>query len=491
MAADRRAEDAPGRKAIIVAGMHRSGTSAMARVLSLSGGDMARLVIAAADDNPHGYWEPQEMVALNNEILAEMGSAWDDPFGYALDLRKAAAGFAEFLERAKSFVRSNYAEALMPIAKDPRASLLAPLWAEAFASGGYQPCFVIMVRSPLEVAESIAKRDGAPIAASMLTWLSNMMAVERDTRGMRRVFVAYDDLLADWQGVIDRISQRLEIGFSHSCAREIGTFVTTDARHHARSDADWTGRSDVWPGVVRAWEWFIAAARDAGEPSPFPHDVTDSFEALCRQMAPVRARDMDRASKENRALRSLIADREASALRLQAQVREYASAHEDVIADRLSADQRAQAALRELAEMSEQSRALSSKLSLSFETRRVAEQKIIGLEADMRASDQMRVRALEQAEELRVRCERGEQGLQKMAAEVESARAERDTLLTSIGEQQARLNGLESQKDRVEHQLWATQRDLEATRGRLEAVTSTRLWRSADVIRKILGRNGA
>jgi hypothetical protein len=48
----------PGAQALLVFGMHRSGTSALTRVLNLRGAALSRQMVAPKSDNPRGYWEP-------------------------------------------------------------------------------------------------------------------------------------------------------------------------------------------------------------------------------------------------------------------------------------------------------------------------------------------------------------------------------------------------------------------------------------------------
>ena len=50
--------------------MHRSGTSALSGSLSVLGVHQgANLVEAVEGDNPKGYWEPREVVSINNDIF--------------------------------------------------------------------------------------------------------------------------------------------------------------------------------------------------------------------------------------------------------------------------------------------------------------------------------------------------------------------------------------------------------------------------------------
>src|SRR5207245_289684 len=64
---------------VCIAGMHRSGTSMVAKVLHRAGvdlGDEADLM-PATSDNPDGFWEHVEFVRVNDEVLNELGGGWD------------------------------------------------------------------------------------------------------------------------------------------------------------------------------------------------------------------------------------------------------------------------------------------------------------------------------------------------------------------------------------------------------------------------------
>ena len=68
-------------KAVIVLGMHRSGTSALAGMLSLLGIQFGRSLFPPQADNPRGYWEHREIVDLDDRMLMALGSSWDDMRG--------------------------------------------------------------------------------------------------------------------------------------------------------------------------------------------------------------------------------------------------------------------------------------------------------------------------------------------------------------------------------------------------------------------------
>src|SRR3546814_15155293 len=65
---------------VLVLGMHRSGTSALTRVLNLLGVALGRqLMQAAAGNNETGFWEHQDAVDAHEALLAAFGMRWSDP----------------------------------------------------------------------------------------------------------------------------------------------------------------------------------------------------------------------------------------------------------------------------------------------------------------------------------------------------------------------------------------------------------------------------
>lgn len=301
--------------ALVVAGMHRSGTSAMARTLSLAGGALPERVILPGPDNPLGFWEPWEMVALSDEILADVGSSWDDIFVHAAeapawDRREA------YLNRARAFLVHNFGGRPMPVVKDPRASVLTRLWRAAFVGEGYRPIYVIMARHPLEVAGSLAARDGFPTAKSLLVWAGYMLAAERDTRGEARVFVAYPDLIADWRGVLDRVEAAAGVALPsrETAAAEIDRYLSGSHRHHEAQD-EALAALGVLPVIRTVHAWMQAAARgEAPDPAIMDAAATE-MDQLKATLGPVQDFEQRRAAEREASLGLGLADAEARLLR--------------------------------------------------------------------------------------------------------------------------------------------------------------------------------
>ena len=73
--------------AILVLGMHRSGTSALAGSLALTGVALGDDLLPANEGNVTGYWEHRRLIALNERVLASLGATWHDIRHGCADLR--------------------------------------------------------------------------------------------------------------------------------------------------------------------------------------------------------------------------------------------------------------------------------------------------------------------------------------------------------------------------------------------------------------------
>ena len=121
------------RTALIVLGMHRSGTSLLTRVLSLMGADLPETLIGPSPNNPTGYWESRALRDFNDRLLELTGSRWDDwralPEGW-----ERSPNVAEFAEEAAGLLDSEFGSSRFLVLKDPRVSRLMPFWATVLLS---------------------------------------------------------------------------------------------------------------------------------------------------------------------------------------------------------------------------------------------------------------------------------------------------------------------------------------------------------------------
>ena len=283
-----RAKASPGpsqpRPAYLVLGMHRSGTSAATQLLALAGANLPGQVMAGDEHNEKGYFEPWRIAVFNDARLRAGGGAWDDPFSHPY-VTLPDAEEADWRARAAALFAEEYAGATIPLLKDPRVSVLAPLWRPVLEEAGFSLRCVIPVRHPMAVAGSLARRDGFPVAKSVLLWTAYMLAAEAGSRGLPRAFVDYDGLLADWRGAVARIETAHGAplpNLGDAAAAEIDAFLSPELRHNA-GVGDLAAVAEWGADAQSVFDWFKTAATGVA-PSPEP------LEAATRRMAALRDR---------------------------------------------------------------------------------------------------------------------------------------------------------------------------------------------------------
>jgi hypothetical protein len=268
---------AQGRAApICVTGMHRSGTSLVARLLDLLGADLGSPAQMVLPDpgNPTGFWEHAGFVLINNEILRRFGGSWDEPPRWETGWETSPI-LDDLLEQGRHMIAHDFAGRARWAWKDPRASLTLPFWQRLLPEQDYVVCF----RSPLEVARSLRQRDGLPLEAGFRLWTTYTRGALASTAGHTRVLVAYEDLLRDWPGELDRVARAVGLAGPSEVpgARPaIEAFLDEGLRHH-RATAEETAGDERIPRPVRASYQALRRQVQAGR-QPVDRDRQDEFD---------------------------------------------------------------------------------------------------------------------------------------------------------------------------------------------------------------------
>ena len=115
----------------IVLGMHRSGTSAVARTMSLLGASLSRRGDVSGYDksNPRGYWESRSLLVYNDGLLERLGATWNKPPSPLIDVRSLVDDDERI--RAPSRISAGVFGPQILDWKDPRNCLLLEYWLEA------------------------------------------------------------------------------------------------------------------------------------------------------------------------------------------------------------------------------------------------------------------------------------------------------------------------------------------------------------------------
>jgi hypothetical protein len=181
---------------VVIIGMHRSGTSAVANAV-------ARLGFALPDEtdlitpgpyNERGYWESRRFVTYNDRILRYLGGTWSSPPKPPLGWEDSkSTELVELRSGARDFSLREFTEPHM-VLKDPRLCLVLPLWRQVFDR---PPVAVMVLRDPLEVARSLVRRNDFPISFGLALWRRYVQQSVVAVEGLP-VFVAdYQSILRD------------------------------------------------------------------------------------------------------------------------------------------------------------------------------------------------------------------------------------------------------------------------------------------------------
>ncbi|MCQ8849378.1 hypothetical protein NQT74_12345 [Alteromonas stellipolaris] len=206
--------------AIVVIGMHRSGTSAVSGLLSELGVFMGSSLFAPQKGvNEKGFFENSLLVDLNDRLLDEQLLSWDHPLALCIN-PDVADSLAGYKAQAQHLLDKDYANITLWGMKDPRTTLLLPFWREVLDSKGIKINFVLMLRSPMEVHGSLKKRDGFSINKSMHLWLNYTLSGYIGAKGLNPFILKYQDLLNTPDDSARKIFEHFEISTGQNTPKQ-------------------------------------------------------------------------------------------------------------------------------------------------------------------------------------------------------------------------------------------------------------------------------
>jgi len=272
--------------------MHRSGTSLLARTLSLMGADLPANLAGPNYANEAGYWESLDINSIHEEIFKLLSLAWYE-FGTSPESWHKSAAAGTFRQRMLQILHRDFSTSRLFLLKDPRMSRLVPFWIDVLKEFGARPAFIIALRNPLEVADSLERLYPLLPQRALLLWLRYMLDAEQFTRGLPRCFVSYDDLLSGWPAAVTRIGRLTGIHWPRTTAEAAPEIeaVVSDRYRHYRVDVS-ALESD--PSVI----WWIkslyaalrAASRDAAtDIGPLCDQIRTLFEEADLMYGPLLA----------------------------------------------------------------------------------------------------------------------------------------------------------------------------------------------------------
>jgi O-antigen biosynthesis protein len=216
----------PSSRGVLVLGMHRAGTSLVTCGIKALGIYMGDDFVDPQFDNPRGYWEDRNVVDLNQRVLSAFGLKWERP-DLLTDAQWQEPEIEAMRLEAIEHIRANFSSHPLWGFKDPRTIRLLPFWWSVLERLGVQDSYVVVIRNPLSVAESLIARqpDVFDPALAHSLWLAHMVPYLNMIKQKPFVVTDYDLLMDDPRGQLVRIGRALEIPSAAANSAEIEDFV--------------------------------------------------------------------------------------------------------------------------------------------------------------------------------------------------------------------------------------------------------------------------
>ena len=195
-------QHAAGRHAplLLIVGMHRSGTSLLGSLLPNCGIAMPGSLINGDHNNPEGYYERTDISDLQEQLLIDLERWWPSSNGVLplpdewlqADSTKSAA------QRLSSILKQESQKQTAAWAiKDPRTSLLLPLWRQVCGELNIPLRLLLAIRDPQEVMVSLMNRDrtytGMDAWRAQQLWWRHNAQVFMDRGSMPLQVVSYSN----------------------------------------------------------------------------------------------------------------------------------------------------------------------------------------------------------------------------------------------------------------------------------------------------------
>lgn len=189
--------------------MGRSGTSALSKSLTTLEINIGDSFIPPVNGvNPKGFWEDKDIYDLNNKILNFLKMNWSSLSPISQNQINILKN-KNFLTKAVKLLNAKLKNHNTFAFKEPRVTKLLPFWILVFKKINAEVSYLIALRNPISVAESLYIRDKYDRIFSSLVWFDFTSTSLYYTNNEKRIIINYDDLITKPHGTLNRISKFL------------------------------------------------------------------------------------------------------------------------------------------------------------------------------------------------------------------------------------------------------------------------------------------
>jgi O-antigen biosynthesis protein len=204
---------------LIIAGMHRSGTSLTASFLQSSGLDIGDNLMSSGEGNEKGHFEDLDFVHFHERVLYSQGMRTE---GWTLSQRINVQ--EQYIQQAQTLLEQRSSKVSWGW-KDPRTTLFLDFWLGMIPNAK----FVFIYRSPWETVDSLYRRNSTdetffnnPNFALELWMTYNQAILDFYRRYPERCLLAnIQTVIHSFDTIIEQINQKLQIKLDHSFQQEL------------------------------------------------------------------------------------------------------------------------------------------------------------------------------------------------------------------------------------------------------------------------------
>ena len=241
-------------KTTLVLGMHRSGTSLLARIINIIGLYLnEEQLLSPYSDNPQGFWEDERLVRLNDCLLQKTGG-WLYPREHrSYDFTNSNNCEEKAIELIEEYNHSSQ----FWIWKDPRLCLTLPFWKDKLP-----PCLVLFIyRNPLEVYQSLNKRNGIGVSALFALWEQYCRQALTNSVNYPRMILSYNSLISDAAEAVEKITDFFIVnGISLGAIQmdRIKKVINPSLKHHTYKDTDFITHEYATKSQIKLYQLLMS-----------------------------------------------------------------------------------------------------------------------------------------------------------------------------------------------------------------------------------------
>ncbi|MBU3014064.1 hypothetical protein KO488_04795 [Poseidonibacter lekithochrous] len=220
--------------AYFILGMHRSGASSLSGVLNIMGLDFGSNLMQGDKNNPKGYYENNFIYELNENILKENKSSWDD---YNFNINEISIEKKEiYINNITKLLDNEFKYSENFVIKDPKICLLFPLWEEACSKQDINIKVILARKNPIEVAQSLKTKNNFSQEKSLLLWSKYFLNAEYLSRKYNRITIFFDDLIKKQDATIKELLSFTNFDIEDTTKKEIVQFLDKNIKHNISKD---------------------------------------------------------------------------------------------------------------------------------------------------------------------------------------------------------------------------------------------------------------